>query len=501
MHVLNLLIDTTKYERQIINKRFNIYARMYNINVKHVKKLITRLERNKDYKSYLNEYKQLLQKSKLNKSEKHRKTELSRLLNDIRSDIGLTKAGLYSYMKIIGKKYKNNLSSQQVQSISNRIFASVEKYLFGNGKQIHFKKFSDINTIGGTSNKNGVKFDKETMTADWLGLKLKVRLSKYIKDMNYIKESLDNKISYCEVKRMMFNNGYHYYLIIYLDGVAPKKLTNLNNNSTMGIDPGVSTIAAVSDKHLYLEELAPKYRNYNKQIVKLQRKLNRSLKAKNPSKYNDDGTINKDNKTRWIRSKNYKKLNKQLKTLYRKKSAYIKQSHEILCNKLIKTSNRFIVEKMSFIGLAKRAKTTKKQDTPSVINGKTVYKYKKKRRFGTSITNRAPSLFLTILKQKCKQYGLSYQEIETMKFKASQYNHLTDTYTKVPLNQRDKQIDSDTVQRDLYSAFLIKNADFVTMKPDRNICLNDFDTFVELQYKLIETMKQNGISMKQCFGF
>ena len=163
MHVLNLLIDTTKYQKQIISKRFNIYARLYNIDVKHVKKLITRLERNTDYKTYLNEYKQLLQKSQLTKSDKHCKAELNKLLNDIRFDIGLTKFGLQSYLKLAGKKYKANLSSQQVQSISNRVFKSVEKYLFGNGKHISFKKFSDINTIGGTSNLNGVKFNKETI--------------------------------------------------------------------------------------------------------------------------------------------------------------------------------------------------------------------------------------------------------------------------------------------------------------------------------------------------
>ena len=110
-------------------------------------------------------------------------------------------------------------------------------------------------------------------------------------------------------------------------------------------------------------------------------------------------------------------------------------------------------------------------------------------------------MFLTILKQKCDQYDLQYQEIDTIKVKASQYNHLTDTYIKVPLKQRYKQIGSDIVQRDLYSAFLIKNVDFVTMKPDRNICLNNFSLFVKMQNTLIDTMKQNHISMKQCFGF
>ena len=78
---------------------------------------------------------------------------------------------------------------------------------------------------------------------------------------------------------------------------------------------------------------------------------------------------------------------------------------------------------------------------------------------------------------------------------------ISDDYIKVPLKQRFKLIGSYTVQRDLYIAFLLKNADLITMKPDRNLCLNDFATFVKLQNELIETMINNNISMKQCFGF
>ena len=193
MHTLTLLIKTTKYDEQQINRRFYAYQRIYNASVKRVCKLITRLERNEDYKQYLAEYKLLLQKQKLNISEKQQKLQLSKDINSIRTDIGLTKANLYAYLKVIGKKHKNLLSSQQVQSIANRVWISVEKYLFGAGKRISFKKFTDVNTIGGTSNLNGVRFNKETMSATWLGLTLSPKLPN---DMSYINESLDNKISH-----------------------------------------------------------------------------------------------------------------------------------------------------------------------------------------------------------------------------------------------------------------------------------------------------------------
>ena len=43
-------------------------------------------------------------------------------------------------------------------------------------------------------------------------------------------------------------------------------------------------------------------------------------------------------------------------------------------------------------------------------------------------------------------------------FKASQYNHVTDTYEKIPLSKEGDW--KGNVQRDLYSAFLIQKCRF-----------------------------------------
>ena len=64
-----------------------------------------------------------------------------------------------------------------------------------------------------------------------------------------------------------------------------------------------------------------------------------------------------------------------------------------------------------------------------------------------------------------------------------------------------KNINGENVQRDLYSAFLIKNADNSLEHPDREKCIGEFKQFVQTQNNLILSMKESGISMKQCFGF
>lgn len=197
---------------------------------------------------------------------------------------------------------------------------------------------------------------------------------------------------------------------------------------------------------------------------------------------------------------------RMLKTLFRKKAAYIKQSHNELCDLLLKYANHFYVEKMNFKALQKRSKNTECSDKTTDIkqkNGsvKTVNKFKRKKRFGKSLNNRAPALFDKTLNYKAKRYGFVVEYIDTKTYKASQYNHKKDVYEKVPLGQRTKLIGKDKVQRDLYSAFLIKNADKNLKEPNKSQCKKEFKHFIELQNKEINELKQNNVSMKQCFGF
>ena len=132
---------------------------------------------------------------------------------------------------------------------------------------------------------------------------------------------------------------------------------------------------------------------------------------------------------------------------------------------------------------------------------KQIHKFKRKKRFGRSLNNRAPAKFLSILEQKVILYNGKLEKIETKAFRASQYDHSTDTYTKCSLNEREKYIDGNYVQRDLYSAFLIKNTNNTLTKPDRDKCIYEFETFLKMQNELINWMKFNNISKKQCFGF
>ena len=511
MHVLSFALALSKSDETIIDKRFGYMFHIHNTIVSYATKQLRKISFDKGYKELKAEYGSIIydkkgNRKRLNQKEEARRNELAAAMKEIISSYGLTQNGLESYIKVCGKRYSKHLSSQQVQKEADRVYKGVEKVLYSAGKKIRFKKYRDFHTISGKTNTNGVKFDKSALSIEWNGLTIKCKKPDR-KSAWYYTEALKGDISYCEIKRRMFPNGWHYYLLVYLRGSAPHKIKEVGSlYNVMGIDIGTSTIATVSEDMAVLEELAPGTKEYNAKIVELQKRMGASKRISNPKKYKPDGTIDKSNKDKWIFSNNYNKLRNRLNSLYRQKSAYIKQSHQILANKLIRNSASFIVENMSFKKLQKKVKKTERSEKQTQIiskNGtiKMVCKYKRKKRFGRSMNNRAPASLISIIKEKAAMYGGELVEVDAKTFKASQYDHSTGTYTKVGLNKRDKFVNGQYVQRDLYSAFLLRNSNKNHTKPVKKKCEEDFKRYLKLQNDLIAKMKANNITMKQCFGF
>ncbi|OLS02215.1 hypothetical protein [Tissierella creatinophila] len=135
---------------------------------------------------------------------------------------------------------------------------------------------------------------------------------------------------------------------------------------------------------------------------------------------------------------------------------------------------------MSFKALQARAKKTTTNEKTGKIN--------KKKRFGKSLANKAPSMLLEIIERKLKYRNKELLKINTHKVKASQYNHFKDNYTKKELKDR-WSVDLN-IQRDLYSAFLIKNVDDTLENIDRELCFKRYDNFKTLHDKEIEKLKE-----------
>ena len=147
---------------------------------------------------------------------------------------------------------------------------------------------------------------------------------------------------------------------------------------------------------------------------------------------------------------------------------------------------------MNYRGLQSRAKET-------TVNKKTG-RYNNKKRFGKSLANKAPSMFLTILDNKLKYNGTQLYKIDTRLAKASQYNHVEDKYIKKDLNERWNCFGDYKIQRDLYSAFLIMNIKDNLKEIDRDLCIETFDDFKELHNKEIERIRNSNNKLISSMG-
>ena len=105
----------------------------------------------------------------------------------------------------------------------------------------------------------------------------------------------------------------------------------------------------------------------------------------------------------------------------------------------------------------------------------------------------APSGFLSTIKKKVTATCGIVIDVSASKLKASQYDHVLDTYKKASLSDREKVIDGHMVQRDCYSSFVVFYATDDN-EPDREGCLNGFAKFLICQDKLIEEMIHDNFS-------
>jgi len=471
--ILTLPLKTEKFQDDILNKNFEKCRKIYNACITELYKRYNHMRESKDYK----------------KNCKYKGKDRNKIFNNINKNYKLTEYSLHSFVKPMGKYF--NIDAMTTQKIATRAFNAFQGLIFHKANKIKYKKYGELNSIEGKNNKQGIRFRDDTLLYN--GLKIPV----IIKDNDtYAHMAIQDKIKYCRIKREIIKGKYHYYVQLILEGIPPIKINKETgeikhyiNNGEVGLDIGTQSLAICSENKVKLLELAPEVNNIEKEKRILQRKMDRSRRKTNPNKYNKNGTIIKGNRYKWIKSKHYIKTQMKLKELQRKQREVRKQSHNQLTNYILTLGNDVKVETMNYKGLQKRSKETTKDKTGKINN---------KKRFGKSLANKAPAMFLTILNNKLKWIGKELKKVNTYTIKASQYNHVTDEYVKKDLSERWNIFNINgeefKIQRDLYSAFLIMNVNDDLETINRDLCFERFNNFKLLHDKEIERLKSMDLS-------
>ncbi|MBQ3513021.1 MAG: transposase [Lachnospiraceae bacterium] len=472
--IVEFPLKTEKFQEDILNKRFEIGRKIYNSLVNVTQKRYKEMTKTKKYRNLLSS---LTGNKKIDK-------DIWKQINDIRKQYGMSEYSFHEDVKKMQKHFKDNIDSFTTQKIATELWKSYDKFFYGNGKKIYYKKYGNLNTLEGKSNKTGIRVKDDMLI--WNGLKIPVIIDY---DNYYEYQALQCDICYCRIVRKYIRNKYKYYIQIVFKGNPPVKVDTKTGKikhhigqGDVGLDIGTSTIAISSQSDVKILELADKVQNIENQKQKLLRKMDRSRRATNPNNYNEDGTIKKqgNKKVIWNKSKHYIKYQNELKELYRKQADIRKYQHECLANYIISLGNKVYVEKMNFAGLGRRAKNTEKNDKG---------KFKRKKQFGKSLANKAPSMLLTIIDRKLNYFGEELIEINTFEAKASQFNHFDGTYAKKSLSQRWNDFNGIKVQRDMYSAFLIMNISNDLKSFDINKCNERFNSFYRLHNLEVDRLK------------
>lgn len=496
--VLSLTLNTEKYQEDILRKRFEIGRQLYNAILGQSLKRYHEMTKTKRWRanqaSIADIYKTNPDKSKARKMAK----PYFDIRNDMLSEFRLSEYSLHEDIAPMQKVFRKNLDAFTAQKIATRVWKAFDRRLYGNGESVHFKKYPDgLKSLEGKSNGTGMRYRIENNRLEWNGLSIAVNLDR---NNRYEIYALRNRICYCGIKRIFVRGEYRYILQLMLEGVPPikteestGKVKNGLGLGRCGIDIGTQTVAFVTDHDCKLYELAPGVQNIEDERRRIQRYLDRSRRYTNQNNFNDDDTIKSGVRLKWLYSKKYRKARNKLKDMYRKQAAIRQQEHHIIANEILRTCDTVLVEAMNFKGLQSRAKITEKNEKGE---------FWKKKRFGKSLANKAPSMFLDILKNKLKAKGGLYSEVNTYKVKASQYNHLDGKYNKKELSQRWNHFDHEdkivSVQRDLYAAYLIKNVDADLETINQEQCRKDFDKFLNLH--TTELLRLQGLNNLSSIG-
>jgi len=414
--ILELALEASAHDEVELNSRFEAARQLYNACLDEAKRRLELLRQSIEFQQA-----RKMPKTINGKSNKER-TEAFKALN-VHFDFSEYDLHLYA-TKIRNSWISNHIDANTAQKIATRAFKAVQRVAFGFAKRVRFKGKNQLKSVEGKTNTTGIRYNQDTGYVEWKGLKLKCIIDVSDKVITY---GLSHRVKYCRIVKRIFNGKTRFFVQLVLEGKPLIKDKNKPTDNIVGLDIGPSTIAHVTNDNAIIERFCDELKDKQKEIRRLQRKLDRQRRANNPQNYNPDGTIKPGKKT-WHSSTRYKKTKRKLAELQRKLAAHRKTLHGNLANRILRQGKHVKTEKLSYRAFQKN--------------------------YGKSVKNRAPGMFMGIIRRKAENAGGSVDEFSTKTTKLSQYCHKCGEYTKKPLSQRVHTCCNLNIQRDVYSAFL-----------------------------------------------
>ena len=429
--VITIPLKTEIWQEDVLNKRMELCRNVYNTMLGKRLKDLQRIEQKPEYVEAMAEIKRvysLNSPDEINR-EKGGATfkKAIEIKNAILREYGFTEFDFNKIANGEAKYFKENIPAITANlSIANPMWAAFDRYFYGDGKMVHFKRQGSFNSLA-SNGKSGIRLvnsagetvlhrqgkEKLSLLCGTKGNKV-LMIPLMIDPQNkYMADMLDRNIRIIRIVRKKVKGKYKFSVQLTVDGNPAVKRNNDGealhqiNEGALGIYVDTRFITIASKNGIRIIDLYPND-DTEERVRKLQVYINASRKISNPENYNEDGSIKKclmKNGQRvplnWMYSKGYQKAANEIADLKRKAAERRRIRANIIVNEILNMGNHIIVNDFSFKEVQTRRKEGEHFGYDRYLSKKQERKY---------IEQNAPAQIFTILDRKLVSAGFNAVE-------------------------------------------------------------------------------------------
>lgn len=458
--VLTRPLKTEPWQEDRLNKKMESARKIYNVMVAKYRKTYQKMINCMEWKESTEIIKEELNKVE-DGTKKAKKSPALKAAYDIRNrltkEYGLTEYAIASSSICHAAHYKAAIPSTMAQmTVGARIWTAVNRLLYGNGSQIHFKRYGTLNSLR-TDGKSGIRllsdsngyfllFSNRRAHAKEMKIYIDIR-----EDDSYAATMLNCPVKVITVTRSLENNKWHYYAQLSVDVSDCLDIIRLNNvigAGRVGIAIWRGECYAVSDESIKRFVLAPGQDEFEVKRNELNRRIEHLRRHNNPNNYNSDGSIIAG-RLEWYQSHEYKDLVRKKRELERVYREQLKLHRQTIVRDIMSMGDEFLIQDSSYI-------TKKEEYNPE--DGKTATDYKKAKERRRAIQIGAPADLIATLNQKLDIYGLSVTKVKISE-DLYWYQHDVGISSKALLATHNCSIAGIDVSQTAYRAWLLLGYD------------------------------------------
>lgn len=435
--VVTLPLRVSPGDERRLRDRFVCGTRLANVMIQHARALVASMRSSAQWAAA----------RALPRTTEDQRRARAEAFGGIRKFYGFTKvdfdAVVCQHAKAAG--FYGRIGTHEMQALAERVFRGADEWVCGKRGALRFKgRNRPLHSLSGKNNKTCLSWKPDSYE---LQIEAGFRLQAILPDLKrdeWLASALMAPTKYCRLLWRNVRGQRQWSVQLIQQGLSPLKASVLERlaaeGTTGGLDIGPSTLAWCTNTDAGVFRFCAEVDRPHALIRRLQRHLDRQRRANNPANFHPDGRCKKG-AHRWASSRRQRRTEASLAEVQRHEAAVRAHAQGRDTNLLLSKARSWKDDGVSPKALQKR--------------------------YGRSISVRAPGAFMNTLTRKAERAGGGRHIIEVRALKTSQYDHTTHDFVKKPLSQRWHVFRDGRgrVQRDVYSAFLALHAQGNTHNP------------------------------------